>query len=664
MKGSLWSEQAPSEERPIDLLVYRSRLIGSDPDLVLWGGGNTSVKTIERDHLGRMREVLRIKGSGTDLKSIDRSGFPGIYREDVLPLLDREDMSDEEMVAYLDRCMVEPSGRRPSIETLLHAFLPARHVDHVHADAIVTLTNTGHGREVVRQALGEDVAYVPYRRPGFLLSKQVHAAAEKHEAVVLAKHGLVTWAETAQQSYRATIDIVERAEEYLRAGTRGRSIQASASIRSSEFTTLLLRLRGSLGHVILRVESGSEFREIADRADVRELARAGPATPDHLLRIRPWACVLDGDDPAAKVDAYEQRYRELFDRYAGAGLTMLDPRPKVFLVPEVGMVTAGRNAQDARITAEVALHTLQVAARGTDVNGSYESIGEENIFHIDYWPLELYKLTLAPSPKELEGRVVIVTGAASGIGRATALHLASLGAQLALLDINAAGLAKTSASIVDGGGTEPLTAVVDLTEMPAVTETVRCVVHTYGGVDGLVSNAGIATTGRLTDLDPEEWRRSLDVNATSHFLITAEVMKAMTTSGLGGSIVFVASKNAFAPGVGFGAYSAAKAAQVQLARIAALEGGAVKIRSNIVNPDAVFEDSGLWTEELRAERAAAHGVAVKDLESFYAQRNLLKTTITGRDVAEAVAFLISERSRATTGTVIAVDGGVAGAFPR
>ncbi|GAC1471100.1 MAG: hypothetical protein PVSMB7_22560 [Chloroflexota bacterium] len=334
------------------------------------------------------------------------------------------------------------------------------------------------------------------------------------------------------------------------------------------------------------------------------------------------------------------------------------------MVPGVGLIAAGRDARDARVTAEVALHTLLVAARATDAHGSYESLDEESLFHVDYWPLELYKLTLGPPPRELAGRVAIVTGAASGIGRAVARHLAGLGAHLALFDTNQDGLRTTASQITERGGVDPLQVGVDLTVPEAVRDAVRRVVETYGGIDALVSNAGIGAPGALVELSQEQWQRSLDVNCTSHFFVTAEVMRTLTAQGLGGSLVFIASKNAFGPGAGFGAYSAAKAAQVQLARIAALEGGAHGIRSNVVNPDAVFEDSGLWSPDVRAQRAASHGVAVDDLEAFYAQRNLLKTTITGQDVAEAVSFLISDRSRATTGTVIAVDGGVAAAFPR
>lgn len=662
MPENRWnSSDAPSEAAPLDLVVYRSRLIGADPNLVVWGGGNTSVKTVETDHLARDRRVLRVKGSGTDLKSVDRSGFPGVYIDDVLPLLERDSMSDEDMVAYVERCLVEPQGARPSIETLLHAFVLAKHVDHTHADAIITLTNADDGEQAVREALGEGVAYVPWIRPGFQLSKLVGRFRDV-EAVVLGNHGLITWGETAEESYRTHIDLVRRAEEWL--DSHGVSTPPSSEAEAVDLDVLLPRLRGRLGHRILRLWTAPEYRAISDRPDVDTIAAAGPATADHVLRIRPWACVIRGSDPAGAIDRWERRYRDWFAEHAWDGLDMLEPLPKVVLVPGIGMITAGKNLKEAQVAGEVAYHTLRIAACGTDVHGEYRSLNSRDLFDVEYWPLELYKLTLAPARRELEGRVVAVTGAASGIGRAVARHLAGLGAQVALIDLDASGLARTQAMIRDDGHGEPLPVTVDLTDETEVVRAVSCVVQTYGGLDALVSNAGIAAAGPLTEIDADFWRRSLEVNATSHFLMTQSAMRVMREQGLGGSLVYVASKNAFGPGAGFGAYSAAKAAQVQLARIAALEGGTDGIRSNVINPDAIFDDSRLWTEDVRRERAAAHGVAVEELPAFYANRNLLKTQIRAGDVAEAVAFLVSDRSRATTGTVITVDGGVAAAFPR
>ncbi|MGH2442464.1 MAG: bifunctional rhamnulose-1-phosphate aldolase/short-chain dehydrogenase [Chloroflexota bacterium] len=661
MVKSLWNEAAPSEDEPLKLVAYRSRLLGADPDLVLWGGGNTSVKMHQRDHLGNIRRVLRIKGSGTDLKTIDEAGFPGVFLDDVLPLHVRQAMSDEEMVEYLGHCLVEPNGRRPSIETLLHAFLPARHIDHTHADAILALTNTDMGRQAVGEALGDDVAYLPWRRPGFTLAREV-AALRDAEAVVLGNHGLVTWGDTAEESYRKTIELVDRAERWLNARTVAPVI--GLAVPGPHIADLMPKLRRCLGHRILKTWNSDAYRALAVRADVEELAHASPATADHVLRVRPWPCMLRSSGPEAEIAEYAQRYRRFFDEHTDGSFPMLDPLPKVFIVPGSGLITAGRNEQDARITAEIALHTLGVAARALDVHGDYRSLMGKDLFDIEYWPLELYKLTLAPAPRELEGRIAVVTGAASGIGRAIARKLAGLGAYVMLLDLDSAGLDETAGFIRASPHDACETLACDVSDETSVEAVIHRVVELAGGIDALVSNAGVAAAGNLVDIDPKLWRRSMEVNATSHFLMTSAVMRVMKEQGLGGSLVFIASKNAFGPGAGFGAYSAAKAAQVQLARIAALEGGQYAIRSNAINPDAVFQDSKLWSPEVRQQRADAHGVPVEEIEEFYAERNLLKTRVTSDDVAEAAAFLISDRSRATTGAVIAVDGGVAAAFPR
>jgi NAD(P)-dependent dehydrogenase (short-subunit alcohol dehydrogenase family) len=394
-----------------------------------------------------------------------------------------------------------------------------------------------------------------------------------------------------------------------------------------------------------------------------EVAEQGPATADHVLRIRPWICRIDSEDPGQAIDRYEARYRAWFDEHGWEGLETLEPLPKVFVLGDA-VITAGKNLKEARVAGEVALHTMLVASGARRVHGSYRSLSSKDLFDIEYWPLELYKLTLAPPPRELEGRIAVVTGAASGIGRTTARQFASLGAQLGLLDLDGPGLEATECLIREDGNGEHLRIRLDLTEEDRVRDAVRSVVEVYGGIDVLVSNVGIAAAAKLTELDPAVWRKTLEVNTTSHFLITAAVIKVMAQQGLGGSLIYIASKNAFGPGAGFGAYSASKAAQVQLARIAALEGGPLGIRSNVVNPDAVFEDSKLWTDELRRERAQQHGVEVEDLPRFYAERNLLKRQVTSHDVAEAVAFLASDRSQATTGTVITVDGGIPAAFPR
>ena len=586
----------------IDALVERSRRIGADPALVLHGGGNTSSKLAERDHAGRERRVLRIKGSGSDLATCEARDFPGLWLDELLPLREREAMSDEEMVAYLARCVVEPDALRPSIETLLHAFLPAVHVDHVHADAICALANAPDPEAAVHDALGDDVAVVPYLRPGFELSKRVAEHADAR-AVVLAHHGLVTWGDTHDESYGLTRELADRAAAYV-------GLQPVEIVRRGAGSLVALRGRVSKERrQVLAVDAAQQ--PIAERDDADEIA-AMRSTPDHILRI---GARTGGDGP-------------------------------VFLVPGLGCVAAGPNKRIAKQRLEIAAHTHASVAATRDRFGGASWLTEDEVRDFVDWPLELYKLTLAPPPPELEGHVAIVTGAASGIGREVAADLAARGAEVVTADLHDAD--------VEG----------DLTDPHVAGELVRITLGRYGGLDAVVFCAGIAATGELGELPDEEWRRSIEVNLTSHFLLTKRVWPVLREQGLGGSLVYVASKNAFAPGAGFGAYSVAKAGLVQLAKIAALEGGPLGVRANAVNPDAVFGGSKLWSEEVRRERAAAHGVAVDELEAFYAGRSLLGREVTAHDVAETVAFLVSDRSRATTGCVIPVDGGVPGAFPR
>jgi rhamnose utilization protein RhaD (predicted bifunctional aldolase and dehydrogenase)/NAD(P)-dependent dehydrogenase (short-subunit alcohol dehydrogenase family) len=613
----------------LDRLVARSRLLGSDSTLVLHGGGNTSTKLVETDHLGRERRVIRIKGSGSDLATAMAADFPGLWLDDLLLLRERESMSDDEMVAYLACCLVEPEAARPSIETLLHAFLPAPHVDHVHADSICSLANAPDPEAAVHEALGPDVAVVPYVRPGFSLSKQVAELAGAR-AVVLAHHGLVTWGDTHEESYELTLELVERARAYLGVSE---APAEEAEPEGAVVERFLVRLRGRLSRdrrVVLATSRGQ--RAIADRPDATRVA-ARRSTPDHMLRIGALSCVvgLDGD-PAE-----------------------ISESCRAVLVPGFGGVAAGPDARAAQMRLEIATHTHASVAATLDRFGGISWLDEEEVRDFLEWPLELYKLTLLPPPPELAGYVVVVTGAASGIGKDVARDLLARGAHVVLADVAEDGLEEHERAVGVPG---------DLTDPEVVDRVVHTAVARFGGLDAVVLNAGVAATGRLDELDDTTWARSLDVNLTSHFLLTRRVIALMREQGIGGSLVYVASKNAFQPGPGFGPYSVAKAGLVQLMRIAALEGGADRIRANAVNPDAVFAGSKLWSDDLRRERAAAYGIGVDEIEAFYASRSLLGRPVTGADVAEAVAFLVSDRSRATTGAVIPVDGGVPGAFPR
>ena len=654
---------------PLEQLVQRSNEIGDDASLVVYGGGNTSAKGVLVDHLGREQRVMWVKGSGADMRGSTASDYPALRLDDLLPLLARDDMSDEEMTDLVARALLDPGARRPSIETLLHAFLPYTHIDHVHSDAICALTNHAEGPRIVAEALGEGFAYVDWMRPGFTLSKVVADLGDR-DGVVLAHHGLITWGESSDECWQRTEAAVDRARAYLDALPL--RVDAPAHVPDmpeEEVERLLLRLRGAMsrtGRRVLRIDT--RLRAAADHPLLSEIVAAGVSSADHMLRIKPRSVVSTSSDTATDdIDGYVTEYSAYVDRNSDSmpeGFGMHDPMPRVVLVPGLGAVTTGGTLRDAEVAADIALHTHGVAATVADRIGTPVGLDDRETFRFDYWPMELYKLTLRPPAPDLAGFIAIVTGSASGIGRGIALELAARGASLVLADLDGAGLDEAGASIREAGGTAPVLVAGDQSDESVVEDTVRQAVRTFGGLDGAVINAGIGVTGTLEELTLDQWNAAMRINLASGFLMTRATMRVIKEQGSGGSLVYVASKNAFGPGAGFGAYSVSKAGMVQLMRIAALEGGAAGIRANAINPDAVFDNSRLWDGGLREERAAAHGIAPGDLEDFYASRNLLKRRVTTADVAATAAFLLSDASSRTTGAVIPVDGGVAGAFPR
>ena len=654
---------------PLEQLVQRSNEIGDDASLVVYGGGNTSAKGVHVDHLGREQRVMWVKGSGADMRGSTASDYPALRLDDLLPLLARDDMSDEEMTDLVARALLDPGARRPSIETLLHAFLPYTHIDHVHSDAICALTNHAEGPRIVAEALGDGFAYVDWMRPGFTLSKVVADLGDR-DGVVLAHHGLITWGESSDECWQRTEAAVDRARAYLDAlPLRVDAPAHGPDMPEEEVERLLLRLRGAMsrtGRRVLRIDT--RLRAAADHPLLSEIVAAGVSSADHMLRIKPRSVVSTSSDTATDdIDGYVTEYSAYVDRNSDSmpeGFGMHDPMPRVVLVPGLGAVTTGGTLRDAEVAADIALHTHGVAATVADRIGTPVGLDDRETFRFDYWPMELYKLTLRPPAPDLAGFIAIVTGSASGIGRGIALELAARGASLVLADLDGAGLDEAGASIREAGGTAPVLVAGDQSDESVVEDTVRQAVRTFGGLDGAVINAGIGVTGTLEELTLDQWNAAMRINLASGFLMTRATMRVIKEQGSGGSLVYVASKNAFGPGAGFGAYSVSKAGMVQLMRIAALEGGAAGIRANAINPDAVFDNSRLWDGGLREERAAAHGIAPGDLEDFYASRNLLKRRVTTADVAATAAFLLSDASSRTTGAVIPVDGGVAGAFPR
>ena len=685
---SRWNDAEAGALSELDRLVYASRLIGAEPSLVVWGGGNTSLKVPERDHRGREVRVLRVKGSGSDLKSIQGKDFPGVRMDDILALLERNDMGDQEMVSYLAHALQEPGGPRPSIETLLHGFLPAHAVVHTHADAVVSLTNNDRARETMTGVYAKDVIALRYLRPGFRISKDVADAIAEHpeaKALVLERHGTITWGATVREAYEETIQLISRAEAAIAERARGRRRFGGVRVpvlepaaRRAAALALAPRLRGRLGRpkrVIVSFDDSPEVAEFVSSAGAPELSQVGPATPDHTIYTKRLPCFVALDaapaDPSALEAAVERSlagfvrdYSAYFEAHRFEGAELTDPLPRVVLVPGLGMFTAGRDRRTAGIVSDIYRHTIDVIGQAGSF-GRYVSLEAKDAFDVEYWPLELYKLTLAPPEKELARRIALVTGAASGIGRAVARKLAAEGAHVVVADLDEPGARRTAEEIQSSAGAGRAVAVaMDVTREDSVRAGFEEAVLAYGGLDVLVSNAGMAHSAPVERMALADWEQSFAVNATGHFLVAREAMRLLIAQGLGGALVFVATKNVMSPGKDFAAYSAAKAAEAQLAKVLALEGAPHGIRSNIVNPDAVFQDSRLWSPEVRRQRAAAQGIAVEELEDFYRKRNLLGVRVLPEDVAEAVLFLASDRSAKTTGCTLTVDGGVKDAFPR
>jgi rhamnulose-1-phosphate aldolase/alcohol dehydrogenase len=684
---SRWSDVETRDLSELDVLVYASRLIGVETSLVVWGGGNTSIKTSERDHRNRPVDVLRVKGSGSDLKSIQRKDFPGVRMDDIRALLERQEMDDQEMVSYLARALQEPGGPRPSIETLLHGFVETRCVVHTHADAIVSLTNNDRATDTLEAVFGKDVIALDYRRPGFRISREVAdaiAARPDARALVLAQHGTITWGATVREAYEATIELITRAEDAIAERKRGRRAFGGPRVPilpPAERRQLALhvapRLRGRLSRPrrqILGFDDAARVTEFVSSVEAPAVSQIGPATPDHTIYTKRLPCFVQlerADDAAAVVAAierslaaFERDYTGYVDAHRDPNVELIDALPRVVLVPGLGMFTVGRDRRTAGIVSDIYHHTIDVIGNATAFGG-YRSLTAKDAFDVEYWPLELYKLTLAPPEKELARRIALVTGGASGIGRAVARRLAAEGAHVLVGDVDEAGAKKTAEEIIAARGAgSALGLAMDVTNEASIRAAFEETILTWGGLDILVSNAGIAHSAPVAEMALSDWERSFAVNSTGHFLVAREAMRVMIAQGIGGALVFVATKNVMAPGKDFAAYSAAKAAEAQLAKVLALEGAPHGIRSNVVNPDAVFQDSRLWSDDVRRQRAQAQGITVDQLEDFYRKRNLLGARILPEDVAEAVLFLASDRSAKTTGCTITVDGGVREAFPR
>ncbi|KAB8138517.1 bifunctional aldolase/short-chain dehydrogenase [Gracilibacillus oryzae] len=684
----LWDDKKAVNKDGLESLVYRSNLLGSERSVVNWGGGNTSAKTIEKDFKGEDIEVMWVKGSGSDLATMKAENFTGLNLADIRPLLEREDMTDEEMVSYLGHCMIDVKHPRSSIETLLHAFLPFKQVDHTHPDAIISIACADNGKEVAKEIYGDRFVWVPYIRPGFKLSKMIAEGVKNNpeaELVIMEKHGLVTWGETSQESYNKTIEIINEAESYINQQSEGKALFGGAQYdslneqdRKDLFADIMPIIRGQVSQnnrMLATYNDNDSVLEFVNSRDAKELSQIGAACPDHLVHTKRVPLFIDwnpqSEDKAvlidkvrAGLDQFKAEYEAYFERNKQEGDVLSETAPRIILIPGLGMINTGKSWSAANVSEQLYHRAISVMA-GSTVLGNFVSLNEAESYGVEYWPLELYKLSLAPAEKEFSRHVAFVTGGAGGIGTATTYRLLEDGAHVVIADINLEGAENLAKEVNERYGENRAFALkMDVTKEAEVQQAIQNSVLHYGGIDILVNNAGLASSSPFEETTIDQWNLNINVLVTGYFLVAREVFKLMKDQAIGGNMVFIGSKNSIYAGKNAAAYSTAKAAEVHLARTIAADGGSLGIRVNSVLPDAVIRGSKIWDSSWKKERASSYGIGTDDLEEHYRKRTILNVNILPEDIAESVAFLASSKAAKTTGCMVTVDGGVAAAFTR
>ena len=650
---SLWNEQEAAQfQGDVAQRVYTSRLLGREPALVMHGGGNTSVKSQVTNIFGEKESVLFVKGSGWDLETIEAAGFAPCRMDHLLRLATLETLSDPQMAVELRKSLTDVGAPAPSVEAILHAILPARFVDHTHADAILTVTNSPRGEERIGEIFGDRLVVIPYVMPGFKLARLCaelypKQAGPRTVGMLLMNHGLFSFGDTAKVAYERMVELVTEAEDYLaRHGALGQNARRGA--RPAQATRVpiadIAQLRRAVSDtagvpMILSVHGDEAALEFARRPDVREITQQGPATPDHVIRTK--RIPLVGRD----VTAYGAAYRRYFAEHGNASLTMLDPAPRVILDQDLGLCTVGRTAKDAAIVEDIYRHTMDIIANATALGG-WIALPPRDIFEVEYWDLEQAKLRKSGAPPAFAGEVALVTGAASGIGKACVASFLAQGAAVVGVDV--------SAAVVDlHKRRDYLGIACDLTIESQISAVLERVVNAFGGLDMLILNAGIfPKSAPVAALSSDTWRTTMSINLDANLVLLRECHALLRLSMRGGRVVIVGSKNVAAPGPGAAAYSASKAALHQLARVAALEWGEDRIRINTLHPNAVF-DTGIWTPEVLAARAASYNMSVEE----YKTNNVLKVEVSSQDVARLAAELCGPLFAKTTGAQIPVDGG-------
>ena len=678
----------PDVAPELALRVYTSRIIGAESSLVLHGGGNTSAKGKITNIVGEEIEVLYIKGSGWDLGDIEPQGLPALDLNYLCKLRKLESLSDEEMVNQFRTHLLDASAPNPSIETLVHAFLPHKFIDHTHADAIVTLTNLNNAESHLKNALGDNIVILPFIMPGFPLAKamaELYEANPEADCIILMNHGIFTFADDAETAYGLMIDYVSRAEMYI-AGQMVKAAKVSGNATAPDPRLVLPILRGALSFedgsgrlrtFDLHVRKSEKILIALARPDASELFVNGVLTPDHVIRTKNYPLWLEVGEMAEQevregvlsaLNRYQQDYEAYFNEQVAAKKverTMLDVMPRVILIPGLGIVTAGFTPKAAVIAADIAEHTLAAKLDGQAID-PYQELGQDFIFDMEYWSLEQAKLGKG-QPKSLEGRVALVTGGGGAIAVGIGRQLLAAGARVFMSDINAGQVELVCGKLAGVAGSQMVSPLImDVTSEESVAAAMAEIINQCGGLDILVPNAGVAHVDKIEDLAEEKLRMVMDVNCMGVFQVIKAAAPIFRRQQTGGNIVINSSKNVFAPGASFGAYSASKAGAHQLGKIAALEMAEMGVRVNMINADAIFDDegvsSGLW-DVVGPERMRSRNLDPEGLKEYYRQRNLLKTAVYADHVGNAVVFFASEQTP-TTGATLPVDGGIMAAFPR
>ena len=649
---SLWNdiEAQAFENDPLQLRVYTSRLLGREPGLVLHGGGNTSVKDAVKNVFGDIEEILFVKGSGHDLATIQTNGFAPVRLKALTRLATIERLTDMEMARLQRSAMTDPEAPDPSIEAMLHANIPYKYIDHTHADAVVTITNSRKGQALLQEIYQDRVLIVPYIKPGFKLAQKIikmtrNIKWEKIEGMILLHHGIFTFADDARTSYERMIQLVSEAEDYLHKQRAGEHV---AKAQAQEDLLTLARIRryvsGAQGNaMIARLDHSPEACGFANLDNVKSIAVRGPVTSDHLIRTKPFPVIL-GKDVEQDIADYTRAYQAYFDKNTDGRRTCLDAAPRWGVWPQYGTIALGRSVRETIIVSDIVKHTMQAIQHGKALGG-LNFLSEKQMFDMEYWEPQQAKLPPNDIFPELQGKIALVTGAGSGIGLACATMLHEQGAVVVGLDINP--------EISEMFNQEDLLGITcDVTDDRAVKMAVEDTVRRFGGLDILIPNAGIFTaTQKIEDLEKETWNRSMEINLSSNQRLL-KICIPYLRQGIDAAVVFISSKNVPAPGPGAAAYSVAKAGQTQLARIAALELGCDGIRVNVVHPNAVY-DTALWTPEVLESRACHYGCTVEE----YKTNNCLKTEVSSKDVAALVCAMVGPAFAKTTGAQIPIDGG-------